>query len=353
MNLQKRRSFVISFAYFTIIILICYLLLTQLIPMLMPFLAALVIAAFLEPSVTFLERHIKGGRTAAASLALLLFYGSICSFLFLSGSRLVSLLQEQAKKLPCFYNQVMEPGLTRFFLLAEQSFPGESLIISSFGQSFTHFMENEIASLSGKLLGWGASLIAGFPSLLVNLLAAVIASFLLTGNYRPVMAFFLRQLPSDTCCLLKTICISIQEVARRLLKAYAILMVLTFTELYAGFWILGIPMKGTCAALVTVVDILPVLGTGTILLPWALVSWVIGSPSQAIGLCCLYLLITLVRQTLEPRIIGLQMGLSPAATLICMFAGARLLGLGGIFLFPIAAAVAVELNDKGVIHFLK
>lgn len=82
-------------------------------------------------------------------------------------------------------------------------------------------------------------------------------------------------------------------------------------------------------------------------------SWVIGSPSLAFGLFCLYLLITVVRQTLEPKIIGLQMGLPPAATLLCIFAGGKLLGLAGIFLFPIAATVVKELNDRGIIHILK
>lgn len=353
MNLQKRRSFIISFTYFTIIILVCYLLLTRLIPMLTPFWAALVIAVFLEPCVTFLERHIKGGRKVAAPLSLFLFYGCIFSFLFLSGSHLTTLIQEQIKKLPDFYSQVMEPELARFFLLVEQSFPGRSPFISSLSHGLTRFMENAAASLSENLLGWGASFIAGFPSFFINFLAAVIASFFLTGNYKTVISFFLRQLPEETCTFLETACISVKEVTARLLKAYALLMVLTFTELYAGFWILGIPMKGTWAALVTLVDIMPILGTGTVLLPWAFISWVIGSPSMALGLCCLYLLITVVRQTLEPKIIGLQMGMPPAVTLLCIFAGGKLLGLAGIFLFPIAATVVKELNHRGVIHILK
>lgn len=353
MNLQKRRSFIISFTYFTIIILMCYLLLTRLIPMLTPFIAALAIAALLEPLVAFLERHMKGGRAAAVPLSLFLFYGSIFSVLFLSGSRIMYLMQEQGKKLPRFYSQVVEPGLNRFFFLAEQNIPGGQLTISSLGHRLTQFMEAEMTALSGKLLGWGAGLLSGFPSLLVGLLAAVIASCFLTGNYRPAVAFFLGQLPEDSRRLMITVWSSVREVTVRLLKAYALLMVLTFTELYAGFWVLGIPMKGACAALVTLVDILPVLGTGTVLLPWAFVSWVIGSPSLALGLSCLYLLIAVIRQTLEPKIIGLQMGLPPAATLLCIFAGGKLLGLAGVFLFPVAATVVMELNGRGVIHILK
>ena len=95
-------------------------------------------------------------------------------------------------------------------------------------------------------------------------------------------------------------------------------MLLTFTELYIGFLVLGIPAGFTLACITSLVDILPVLGTGTVLLPWAFIAWTTGSGSLAMGLVCLYLLIAVVRQTLEPKIIGHQMGLSPIATLLCI-----------------------------------
>lgn len=353
MDLQKRRTFIISFIYFAIIGILCYILFKKLVPMLMPFIAAMAVAAALDPAVTFLDSHMKGGRGRAAAMVLLAFYGCLVVFLIFSGSRVITLVQEQIGKLPAFYSEVVEPGLSRFFHLLESSFPGHSIRISSLGSSLERAAQDVAAGLSSSFFGWGASVLVGFPTVLVDLLATVIATFFLTGSFHQVTEFLLRQLPDDKRTMLTAACTNAREVTGRLIKAYALLMALTFAELYAGFWILGVPMCFMTACLVTLVDILPVLGTGTVLLPWALVAWVTGPKSLGIGLVCLYLLITVVRQTLEPKVIGLQMGLSPAATLLCIFAGGKLLGLAGIFLFPIAATVLVELDDAGVIHILK
>ena len=206
-------------------------------------------------------------------------------------------------------------------------------------------MENASVGISSGLLGWGASAISGIPALVLDFIIAVIASFFLTGNYRETLDFLLYQIPEDRRQMLLQVLLHIRKVACRLLRAYALLMLLTFTELYIGFLVLGIPAGFTLACITTLVDILPVLGTGTVLLPWAFIAWTTGSGSLAMGLVCLYLLIAVVRQTLEPKIIGHQMGLSPIATLLCIFAGGKLLGLTGIFLFPIAATVLAELHS--------
>ena len=88
-------------------------------------------------------------------------------------------------------------------------------------------------------------------------------------------------------------------------------MTITFLELYAGFTILRIPMAAPTAFLVAVVDILPVLGTGTVLIPWGLLMLILGDTSLGVGILVLYLIITVVRQSLEPKIIGSQVGASP------------------------------------------
>ena len=89
----------------------------------------------------------------------------------------------------------MEPGLSRFFTLLEASFPGHSINISSLGTSLEHAMENAAGALSSSLISYGASVLVGFPSLLVDILAAVIASFFLTGSYRQTASFLMRQIP--------------------------------------------------------------------------------------------------------------------------------------------------------------
>lgn len=114
MDLQKRRTFIISFIYFAIIGVICYILFKRLIPMLMPFIMALAIAAALDPAVSYLGSRMKGGYRCAAAAVLLLFYGCLFSLAAVSGNWLFSCIQEQGRKLPALYGEVMEPGLSRF-----------------------------------------------------------------------------------------------------------------------------------------------------------------------------------------------------------------------------------------------
>lgn len=100
MDIQKRRTFIISFIYFGIIGVLCYIGLKKLLPILIPFMAAMAIAAMLEPAVSLLDRHMKGGKGAAAAVVLLVFYGSILTIMCVSGSQILSSIQEQAKSCP-------------------------------------------------------------------------------------------------------------------------------------------------------------------------------------------------------------------------------------------------------------
>lgn len=352
MDLKKQGAFITSFLYYAAIAAICYILLKILLPMLAPFITAFVIAAVLNPPVSMMEERM-GGRNKPAAIVLFLFYACIAGTAALFGSRLLFSAQEQAKKLPGFYSQVVEPGLVQFLAFTEKLFPVHGTVISALGQNLVYFMESAVGTMSSGALSWGASLLSSLPSVLLNLLIAVIASFFLTSDYRDTVSFVLRQFPEDKRALILAVYSSARKITLRLVKAYAFLMLITFAELLAGFTVLGVPMKWTAAGLITLVDILPVLGTGTVLLPWALIAWITGAESLGFGLACLYFLITVIRQALEPKILGLQMGLSPAAVLLCIFAGGKLLGLPGIFLFPIGAAVVKELNDEGMIRLIK
>ncbi|HCR40588.1 MAG TPA: sporulation integral membrane protein YtvI, partial [Lachnospiraceae bacterium] len=90
----------------------------------------------------------------------------------------------------------------------------------------------------------------------------------------------------------------------------------------AGFWILKIPNAFVLGALVAIVDILPILGTGAVLLPWSILSFILGNLKIGVGILLLYLFVTAVRQTIEPKIVGKQIGLHPIVTLVLMYVGA-------------------------------
>jgi len=129
----------------------------------------------------------------------------------------------------------------------------------------------------------------------------------------------------------------------RWLRAQAILCSLTFCQLLAGFWLLGERYSLLAAFLITLVDALPVFGTGTVLIPWALAELLLGSVPRGAALVILYLCTLTVRSITEPKLVAAQAGLPPIASLMAMYLGARAFGVAGMVLFPLLLLLAAQM----------
>ena len=121
-------------------------------------------------------------------------------------------------------------------------------------------------------------------------------------------------------------------------RAYLLLGLLTFLESFIGLALLGVPYAFILALIIAVVDFLPLLGTGVILIPWAVVCLLLGNAKLAVGLAVLYAVTSIVRQVLEPKLIGDGLGIHPLVSLLAMYAGLRLFGVWGMILAPLVAA---------------
>jgi len=204
----------------------------------------------------------------------------------------------------------------------------------------------------GEWLGEAARGLLGFltarlPRLLTDFLIWVMASVFFTVDYKGLAEFLHRQIPRHRRVMaadMKALC---GETLGRMGKVYGLLMLITFGELTAGLWLLGVGHPAGVAAVIAVVDILPVLGVGTVLLPWAAVCFLVGTPGLGLGLLALYLVITLIRNLLEPRLVSGQTGLTPSVSLICLYLGWRLAGVAGLLLFPLGAELLIQLNRRG------
>ena len=138
-----------------------------------------------------------------------------------------------------------------------------------------------------------------------------------------------------------------------LAKAYFTLMTLTFIELSLALLILNIDYAVTLALIISVIDLMPVLGVGTALIPWAVVELIIGNYALGIGLLISYVIILIVRQIVEPRIVGKHIGLHPLITLISMYAGLKIFGAVGLFLLPMLVMFLKYLQDLGTLQLWK
>lgn len=187
------------------------------------------------------------------------------------------------------------------------------------------------------------------PGILLGILIAIISSFIFSGDYRRITEFLKAQLPQKARDALPEVAASLKNSVLRFAKAYTLILFITFAELSIGLTILGEPYAIAIAAITAVIDILPILGFGIVLIPWILLSLINGRYAFAAGLVILYIIIQVVRQIIEPKLVGRSVGLHPILTLLSMYVGLKTLGAIGIFLFPIVLLLLKDMQAGGTV----
>ena len=350
MDVERMKNFLIRFLYYGLWVAICYCLLKFVLPFFMPFLLAFMIALLLKTPINRLSKALHAPRTPVAVVLLVLFYLVVGTLLALLGARVVIAIGDGLRSLPNFYSSTIEPAIYQFQDWLGGFFtrldPQILALLDGIGDSLTQALATAVTGLSKLAMPAMTSLAAVVPAFFVKLLLLIVASFFFVVDYYKVVSFLARLLPPNGREMLFRIKRNGVDTVFKFARAYAILLGLTFVELAIGFSLLGVRAAVLVALVTAFVDILPVLGTGTILIPWGIYELISGRIGMGIGLLVLYALITVVRQSLEPRVVGRQIGLYPLATLLCMFAGAQLFGFWGLFGLPIALVIFIQLRRE-------
>lgn len=325
-----------------------YLLIRFALPALFPFLFAFLTAALTRPLVKKLAVRLGGYEKAVAAGVTLFFlavFGILCYFFVLllitqaqnlSEMLLRDAANEQGRlaaviaffknataRLPLFSKLSQTP------LFREWMGDPEGWLKELLQSSLTAWAER----LPARLTAWAARL----PALFVALIVTLIACFYFALDYPRVTAFLSNLCPGSFREKLPQARRRVGSLFRRWLGAYLLLFLLTFGELFLGLMLLRERYAFLLAFLIALMDILPVLGVGTALLPWALFRLLTGNVWGGVGLILLYIAITVVRQITEPHLVGKSIGLHPLVMLFAFFVGMKLFGFAGIFLGPIVA----------------
>lgn len=357
MGLDKKRVFIINTLYFGILLVGIFVLLKYGLPLLAPFVAALIIAFLLQRPIRFISSKLHCSKRVVAILMLLLFYCTIGLMLTLLCIRAFSASRDFVMALPRFFAVRVEPMLTTLFLSIEQlSATADASLAVTLEEMWQQLMQSLgqlISDASVRMMGGLSDVASSLPGLLIKLLLMVISSFFIAMDYDRFVAFFMRQLNEKT----QKLCLQVKKYVTGTLficiRSYALIMTITFTELTIGLTLLQIENSVMIALFIAIFDILPVLGTGGIMIPWAIITALQRNFSLAIGLLVVYLVITVIRNIIEPKIVGSQIGLHPVVTLASMFVGTQLFGIVGLFGFPIALSLIRYLNETGTIHWFK
>lgn len=200
--------------------------------------------------------------------------------------------------------------------------------------------------LAQRLPELAAALMSKLAGSALTVVTAILAAFMISPRLPRLRQIARQRIPAHWLQACRSGIGELRTALWGWISAQLKLSAVTFVQLFAGFWLLRIPHSALWAFAVTLVDAFPVLGTGTVLLPWSAVCLIQGQTGRAAGLLGLYALVWVVRSVLEPKLLGKELGLDPLLTLFAMFAGCKLLGLPGLILSPLLAVVAVRLLKK-------
>ena len=351
--MEKKKTFLINIAYYGFFAVLIFLAGEYALPVLMPFVWAFLFALLMQKPSGKLSARLHCRKKPVALLLLIVFYLLLLGLLLLGGGQLITVVGNFIARLPELYQTEIAPFLESILDKLGEALSGTGLFMAGeIENSLQQFVDNfgqTLSSVSVSILRALSGYITGIPSAILRLVITVVASFYLAADYDRVMGALKKYLPVKW----KKTGRDIREHGFHLLKvyikSYCLLFLMTFAELTVGFLILRIPHAVILGLAIAIFDILPVLGTGGILLPWMTVMLIMGNYPLAVGLLLLYVVITVIRNVVEPKIVGRQVGLHPLVTLIAMFVGLRLWGLAGLILFPLAAVVLINMVKTGAI----
>lgn len=326
--MKEKKQFLIDFAYAVCWIAIVYVGFKYLLPIFLPFLFGYIF--------TVASRKITQDRS---TVVLIIFYIVLGTVLVFAGVWLVNVFGGYISKIPALYRNVFEPYINEVY---------DSLRSLNDNLDFPYLNEIVDSGLNAVrtvLLSAGSSAASGIskgimeiPSLLFSILVFVISSFFFTADYDHVRVFMEKNFGS--------IMDFIREKLTAVLLGYVKIIFVTFVELTIGLMILRVRRFIFVAAGIAIVDILPILGCGTILIPWAIFSLIRGDYFLGIGIIVVHVIIYFVRQYLEPKIVAGNLGIPSILSLICMVVGLRLFGFAGMIGLPLIASYYFYLHPE-------
>jgi sporulation integral membrane protein YtvI len=331
-----------------LILVFLYLLFSWLIFFVMPFIIGFIVALLARPVVNWLVTRFKLPRSVSAITVLLIAVIIIGGVIIIAVSQTVGLLTGLVSNaydiytLPTqFFRDIVDRARQFYINLPEETV---ALIEQNLKTVFLNLAEYFIGA-STKLL----SNLRALPRMFIFIVVTFMASYFIIRDFDTIMGFISDQLPPSWHTKVRDAKSDMIKAVVGYIKAQTILVITSFIITLAGLLIMEIRYGLIIAIIIMIFDILPVVGSGTILIPWSIVNLILGNYSQGIALMVLYAVITVVRQVMEPRVVGKNIGLHPLTALFSMYVGLKVFGITGLFIGPIIAVIIKIMQRSGIL----
>lgn len=328
--------FVLSYAY------------QYVLPVLIPFIIAVVFSMLMEPLIGVLQRKLKLSRTIATMVTMLLFFGALGFAISLIVFKLVeeliwlsATLPEQSENLWQIYYNLIARANEFYGTLPVR-------VTAALEQSVTTLTAN-LQGLISLMVNSILQFVSMVPGTIAIFVVSLLATYFLTRDRQLIIQLWLYLAPAPWGE--KTLAVARQVAAAfaGYLRAQAVLVLMTMIISVIGLYLSGAQYALTAGLLIGFLDLIPVLGPATVYLPWIVWSLVSGATAFGVKLTVLYLIVLIFRQVMENKIVSASLGLHPLATLLAMYAGFKTVGIAGLVLGPIILIAAMAVFKAGIL----
>lgn len=334
-----------------VVVALCYMA-VLLFPFVWPFVLALIFAALLEPVAKLLRRALKKLRAArilATLVCMVLLFGLMTAAVLILSDRAVqegiNLLRATPDKARTIYS-ALQQLIERLYAEYQHLLPQDFLTtVNNALNSLLTEVVSFAGNLSTRIAGFTISTATSLPIIILSIIFTIMGTFYFSYDRDLIMGYFNRTVPERVMKRFRLIRDGVFAAFFGQIKAQIFISFVLTLIIIAGLMILGKPYAVLLGILIGIADVLPVIGAGLFLNTWAIAALVMGDYYTAAGLFVIYLVTITVRQIIEPRIVGKQLGLYPLVTMIAMFAGFQTVGTLGLIAGPLVANICRVVLD--------
>ena len=315
-------------------LLIC-LLGPKLLKFFMPFVIGWIIAMIANPLVRFLESRVKIVRKHSSVLIVVAVLALIIGLSYFLVSRLILQAVELAKDLPVLYDALsadLQEISVRFASLFSRLPEQVQTNWQELAGSISHAASLVVQKIASPTVEVAGNVAKGIPNALVNVIVTILSSYFFIAEQDKIVEFWKKHLPESVKGYGRYLKNDVKKLIGGYFLAQFRIMFVVAVILVVGFLVLGIKYAFLIGVLVAILDFLPLFGTGTVLIPWALFKLLSADYPLAAGLALLYVLTQVIRQVIQPKIVGDSMGLPPLWTLVFLYLGFKIHGISGMII---------------------
>ncbi|MBR3355194.1 MAG: sporulation integral membrane protein YtvI [Oscillospiraceae bacterium] len=354
--MDKHIKFLINAAYYGIIAIIIFLFFRYAFQYVMPFFVGFLIAYIFHQPIAILSEKSGMSKKVCSIITITLVIIVLALIIVILGVKIVDWVKYFFITFPSFYARNIEPIITEVlqwyehFDIINELGPTIGSILEATADNILVSVGNIVSNMSVKFVSITTSLVTNLPGLLMKFLMIIISTYFISFDYDAVVGFIKNQMNAKTLDYCEHFKNHFIQTIGKYLYSYAIILFITFIELSILFTIAKVNRPVLIAFAVALFDIMPIVGTSTVMIPWMIIDIVTKNYKQAIILAIGFIIMQIVRQFTEPRVVGKRVGLNPVLALICMYVGLRRFGILGMFGIPITLVVLIEMHKAGLIN---